>query len=62
MSSWWKLLVAVETSVLLFFITGETSIVEVGCLHMKLVNVAASQILNASEAETKENVFMQSAK
>lgn len=61
MSSWWKFLIAVETPVLLFLITGEASIVEVGCLYVKLIDAASSQILDASEAETKENVLMQSA-
>lgn len=61
MPSWWKLLVAVETSVLLFSITGEASVVDVVCLYIRLVDVAASQILNASKSEAEENVFMQSA-
>lgn len=61
MPSWWKLLIAIEASVLLLFITGETSVIQIVCLYMRLINITASHILDAPESETKKNVFMQSS-
>lgn len=60
MPSWWKFLVTVETSILFFSITSKASVVDIGCLYIRLVNPTTSQILNALESEAGEDVRMKS--